>query len=83
MMAFLLSHCRYVALREILMYHVGYESFNDPATGVTSYAIRENLIMNYSQHSNAGAAIDATSSSGSSSGSVVMGESALSLYCMN
>ncbi len=41
---------RYVALREILMYHVGYESFTDAATGVVSYSIRENLIMNYAQH---------------------------------
>lgn len=41
---------RYVALREILMYHVGYESFTDTDTGFVSYAIKENLIMNYSQH---------------------------------
>eukprot|EP01034_Spumella_vulgaris_P021313 gene21313-27343_t len=44
---------RYVALREILMYHVGYESFTDAATGMVSYAIRENLIMNYTQHNGA------------------------------
>lgn len=45
---------RYVALREILMYHVGYESFYDEVTHMYNYAIRENLKMYYSSMTGAG-----------------------------
>lgn len=40
--------CRYVALRDILIYHVGYEAFYDELTHIYNYAVRENLKLYYS-----------------------------------
>ena len=38
---------RYVAIRELITYHVGYESFTNPETGATTYAAKEKLLMHY------------------------------------
>ena len=36
---------RYVAIRELITYHVGYESFTNPETGATTYAAKEKLLI--------------------------------------
>jgi len=38
---------RYVAIRQIVTFHVGYESFLNAETGFTTYAAKEKLLMDY------------------------------------
>eukprot|EP01038_Epipyxis_sp_PR26KG_P008983 gene8983-12116_t len=38
---------RYVAIRDILLWHVGYEAYKDQTTGIVSYAVCEKLLIDY------------------------------------
>jgi hypothetical protein len=38
---------RYTALREILLYHVGFEETHDPASETVTYSISETLLMDH------------------------------------